>query len=509
MNHNSLALLGSLLATTSIAIANPLPLTASTSTSNSAGLADRTGQQVLLAQASNPIEAIQAVGKAVLKDASDRTGIPQSELNIVEVKQETWPDSCLGLETAGTSCAQATVPGWKMVVSGGEQRLVYRTNLSGSAVKLDAAASQIKNAQTTPRLSTQASPSPATTSPPPSIASQPSSSSPAARPPATTPQITTPDAPLPNPNPAQMPLRLVRIPQPQGVSPRSERPQPSPAVKPSPSNTTSQANSSNPARTPTVKPSPSNTTTQANSSNATRTPTVKPSPSNTTTARTNSSTPTRTAANQRQTSRPQATSPRKIKLEFTDVPDNYWARDFIAELVQRDIIKGNKGRFRPDDPMTRGEFSALIALAFNKKPIIRPVIDFADIKPERWEHSYLLDAYQRGFFEVGPNKEINPNQKISRLGVIVALTRGLQYSPDGSPETILQVYRDAATIPSSFRIIVAAATEKNLVVNYPNVKLLKPNKGATRAEVAAFIYQAMASDGNLATIPSPYIVTAK
>jgi hypothetical protein len=177
--------------------------------------------------------------------------------------------------------------------------------------------------------------------------------------------------------------------------------------------------------------------------------------------------------------------------------------------VQRDIIKGHNGRFRPNDPMTRGEFSALIALAFNKKPIIRPAIDFKDIKPERWEHSYLLDAYQRGFFEVSPDKEINPNQKVSRLGVIVALTRGLQYSPDSSPETILQVYRDAGDIPRNFRIIVAAATEKNLVVSYPNVKVLKPNKGATRAEVAAFIYQAMASDGNLATISSPYIVTAK
>jgi hypothetical protein len=177
--------------------------------------------------------------------------------------------------------------------------------------------------------------------------------------------------------------------------------------------------------------------------------------------------------------------------------------------VQRDIIKGNKGRFRPNDPMTRGEFSALIALAFVKKPTIRPAIDFADIKPDRWEHSYLLDAYQRGFFEVGPDKAINPNQKISRLGVIVALTRGLQYAPDGSPETILQVYRDASDIPRSFRSVVAAATEKNLVVNYPNVKLFNPNKGATRAEVAAFIYQAMASDGNLANISSPYIVTAK
>jgi hypothetical protein len=466
-------------------IANSSPLTASTSTLKPAGMADRTGQQILLAQSANPIETLQMVGKAVLKDASDRTGIPESELNIVEVKQETWPDSCLGLETPETSCAQATVPGWKMVVSGGEQRLVYRTNLSGTAVKLDPAASQIKTAQTTPRLTTQARPSSEPTSPPATIPSpQTSSPLPVAPPPATTPQIAAPEAALPNPNPPKLPLRLVRVPQPERVSRNSDRPQPSPSVKPSPTNTPTQVSSNNPTRTATVKPSP--TTTAA-----------RPS------------TPPRTTTNQPQPSKPQATSPRKIKLDFTDVPDNYWARVFIAELVQRGIIKGHNGRFRPNDPVTRGEFAATIALAFNKKPNIRPAIDFKDIKPERWEHSYLLEAYQRGFFEVSPDKEINPNQKVSRLGVIVALSRGLKYSPAGSPDAVLEAYRDAADIPSNFRSLVAAATEKNLIVNYPNIKLLKPNKGATRAEVAAFIYQAMASDGDVTNISSPYIVTTK
>jgi len=53
---------------------------------------------------------------------------------------------------------------------------------------------------------------------------------------------------------------------------------------------------------------------------------------------------------------------------------------------------------------------------------------------------------------------------------------------------------------------VAAATENRLVVNYPNVQFLNPNQTATRAEVAAFIYQSLVRSGQANAISSSYIV---
>jgi hypothetical protein len=51
-------------------------------------------------------------------------------------------------------------------------------------------------------------------------------------------------------------------------------------------------------------------------------------------------------------------------------------------------------------------------------------------------------------------------------------------------------------------------TEKRIVVNYPRVKELSPTRNATRAEVAAMIYQALVSAGQVPNIASPYIVIA-
>jgi hypothetical protein len=90
----------------------------------------------------------KAVADAVLQDASRRSGLPISKLRIVQAERRTWSDSCLGLGTPVESCLQVLVPGWLVTVEGGQQRLVYHTNASGSVLRLNEAASKISDAGT-------------------------------------------------------------------------------------------------------------------------------------------------------------------------------------------------------------------------------------------------------------------------------------------------------------------------------------------------------------------------
>ena len=54
---------------------------------------------------------------------------------------------------------------------------------------------------------------------------------------------------------------------------------------------------------------------------------------------------------------------------FSDVSNNYWAKDFIQDLSERGIIKGFPDRtFRPDAPVTRAEFAAMIRSVNKLKP---------------------------------------------------------------------------------------------------------------------------------------------
>jgi hypothetical protein len=44
------------------------------------------------------------------------------------------------------------------------------------------------------------------------------------------------------------------------------------------------------------------------------------------------------------------------------------------------------------------------------------------------------------------------------------------------------------------------------VINYPSPKILNPNRNASRAEVAALVYQGMVQSGKVKALPSEYIV---
>lgn len=195
---------------------------------------------------------------------------------------------------------------------------------------------------------------------------------------------------------------------------------------------------------------------------------------------------------------------------FSDVSSSYWASQFISELSQRDIIAGfPDGTFRPNAPVTRAQFAAMLRKAnqqFNKQAI-RNSINFVDVRSNYWAAPAIQEAYTTGFLAGYPGNVFNPEQNIPREQVLVSLANGLNYTASTATEATLAYYNDASRISNFARPPIAAATEERLVVNYPNVKSLNPLQVATRADVAAFIYQALVAEGAAQTIASPYIVS--
>jgi hypothetical protein len=72
----------------------------------------------------------------VLLDASQQLGTSRDQVQVETYRRQTWTDSCLGLGDINESCALVTVPGWEITVAHGQQRLVYRTDLTGRTFRL-------------------------------------------------------------------------------------------------------------------------------------------------------------------------------------------------------------------------------------------------------------------------------------------------------------------------------------------------------------------------------------
>ncbi len=238
---------------------------------------------------------------------------------------------------------------------------------------------------------------------------------------------------------------------------------------------------------------------------------------------------------------------------FPDVPSNYWAQPFIRGLAERDILSGYPdGRFRPEQTIERDELAAVIRKAFEREPVrqIESGSAFKDVPDGYWASDAIEEAYQQGFMSAYPDGSFRPRQNVSKVNAIVALTNAVdlpatpqattqptrqrsqarrprfffplaitslmqplfvpkaQAAPpattpttpgvrDDRPasEIVANAYTDANRIPKSAIPNVAEATKANVVVNYPNPKVLNPTQPASRAEIAALVYQALVAQG--------------
>ncbi|MEO0488245.1 MAG: S-layer homology domain-containing protein [Cyanobacteria bacterium J06659_2] len=198
--------------------------------------------------------------------------------------------------------------------------------------------------------------------------------------------------------------------------------------------------------------------------------------------------------------RPDTTSP-----AFTDI-DNHWAKDFILAIANQGLIRGYEdGSFRANLPITRAQYATLLVNAF--RPVAqKPATQFRDVPPDFWATEAIQQAYRAGFMSGFPDQTFSPEHHILRVQVIVSLINGLGLLQTAPTASSLNRYQDAQRIPTYAQAQVAYATELGMVVNYPDLNRLNPNSTATRAEVAALVYQAMVVQQQVVPIDSPYIV---
>ena len=237
------------------------------------------------------------------------------------------------------------------------------------------------------------------------------------------------------------------------------------------------------------------------------TPTQTPTPTPTQAATpTQTPTPTKTPTPEAKATKPPTIPPPK---DFGDVDNNSWAKPFIDTLSSRNFIKGYENNtFRPENPVTRAEFAAIIDEAF-KTDLTNSNRTFADVPNNFWAQTQIKNAVDKKFMKGYNANTFRPEQRISRVQVIAALVSGLDKTlrtPPGSPDKVLNIYKDADQIPAWAREQVAIATANGLIVNYPDRNLFKPNGEATREEVAAMIHQALVKMDKVEPIKSQYVI---
>lgn len=180
---------------------------------------------------------------------------------------------------------------------------------------------------------------------------------------------------------------------------------------------------------------------------------------------------------------------------FTDVPDDFWAKPAIMALSSRGVIEGfSDGSYKPNEPVNRAQFAGILQKAFEKARV-KEAISFKDLKSNYWAAPAIEEATRTGFMNGYPNQEFKPEQSIPKVEMLSAIVTGLGLKPATDPLQTLAKYNDVEEIPKWAIPKLSSAVEAGLVS--PSATQLEPKKVATRADAAAYIYQALIKEGKI------------
>jgi hypothetical protein len=173
-----------------------------------------------------------------------------------------------------------------------------------------------------------------------------------------------------------------------------------------------------------------------------------------------------------------------VSSRFADL-EGHWAAAFVEALVSKGFISGfPDGTFQPSTPITRAQYAALITKTFQLSES-NQLNRFKDVKSDFWAAKAIASTAEKGFLRGFPDGTFRPQNNLTKIQALVSVVNGLNLS--GGNPNVLTVYRDRAQIPSYATNATTIATQKLLVVNYPQPDQLEPLRDITRAEVAVHL----------------------
>lgn len=190
---------------------------------------------------------------------------------------------------------------------------------------------------------------------------------------------------------------------------------------------------------------------------------------------------------------------------FNDVPEGYWANPAIEEAYEQGFMGATENNnFLPNEEIERAQALVILMRGLN----LVPAQTQASTQQTTTNQTTGTRRANRGSIPFAIASLMQPV-----VSAISQVAPAQATPPEASPpetqaatsrppsEIVSNYYTDAAQIPQNAVEDVAKATEANIVVNYPNVRVLNPTGPLSRASAAAWIHQSLVRLGRIEPIP--------
>ncbi len=170
---------------------------------------------------------------------------------------------------------------------------------------------------------------------------------------------------------------------------------------------------------------------------------------------------------------------------FTDVSSDSWYKSSVDGVFGNKFMNGiSDTEFGPDHMTTR---AALVTILWRMSESPKSVSEapFTDLTQD-WYKDAVLWAYENSIVNGTSEKEFSPDAILSRDALVTILYRYLGYiNGDNSARADLGTFADASEISAWAQDAFSWATAEGIVTG--SAGNLRPNAGATRAELATMI----------------------
>lgn len=168
---------------------------------------------------------------------------------------------------------------------------------------------------------------------------------------------------------------------------------------------------------------------------------------------------------------------------LTDI-SGHWAEKNVKELVALGAVSGyTDGTFKPDNKITRSEFTVILVKAFELEPKSGKV--FADTAGH-WAKDSIAAAASYGIVNGYDENTFGPDDTITREQMAAMIVNAAKLTPVPGDLS----FADGHTISDWARESMAAAVQNGIITGYPD-NTVRPQSNATRAEAVTVIMNAL------------------
>ena len=162
----------------------------------------------------------------------------------------------------------------------------------------------------------------------------------------------------------------------------------------------------------------------------------------------------------------------------------HWAAASIDEMIEKGIVSGYPdGTFKPEQPITRAEFTVMLVKAFNLPAEGNKVFDDT---AGHWAQGFIAAASDAGIVSGISVGEFAPDALITREQMAVMIVNAAKIATSDEELTLI----DQNSISAWARNAVASAVSAELIFGYPD-QTFRPQDNASRAEAVSVIARAL------------------